>query len=85
MSKQKQQSPDQPQTSPVKPPSKFLSKLLPDGCGNVNRSTLLVVSEVIAWLHDHKPDALKAAMQAVGHKEVRDALNDLEDHVEWWR
>ena len=62
-----------------------LNTLVPDGPSNVNRSTVLTVADLIAWLHKNKPDALKAAIQAGGAKEVKAALNDLEDHCELWR
>lgn len=62
-----------------------LNKIIPDGYGNVNRSTLLTVADLISWLHQNKPDALQAAIKAGGAKEVKAALNDLEDHCELWR
>lgn len=62
-----------------------LNKILPDGPSGVSRETCLVVADLIAWLQQNQPNALKAAIQAGGAKEVKAALNDLEAHCELWR
>lgn len=62
-----------------------LNKILPETGVGVRRETLLQVADTIRWLHQNKPDALQAAIKAGGAKEVKAALNDLEDHCELWR
>ena len=63
-----------------------LNQVVPDGfTTNILRSTAVTVADLIAWLHQNNPNALKAAMKAGGEKEVKKALNDLEAAVELWR
>ncbi len=62
-----------------------LNKLIPDGPSNLFRSTAVTVADLIAWLHQNRPDALKAAIKAGGEKETRKALNDLEAVAESYR
>lgn len=62
-----------------------LNPSLPERKDCISRETCIVVADLIAWLNQNKPDALKAAIQAGGQKEVRKALNDLEAQVELWR
>ena len=63
----------------------YLSKTLPEHGEGVKRESLLKASELIGWFADNRTDVFKAALKALGEKEMRDALNDLENNVKGWR
>ena len=64
---------------------KKLSPILPDHLNQVSRKTVITVAEVIAWIDDKYPDALKNAIKTLGQKEVKAALNELEAAAVDWR
>jgi hypothetical protein len=53
--------------------------------GNGMRLPLLQIADVLAFLWEKHPEAMKAAMQEFGQKEVKAAMNALEAHVQLWR
>lgn len=62
-----------------------LNNLIPNSVSPITRQTAITIADVIAWLHQNKPETLKMAFNAVGIKEARDAANALEDVCKGWR
>ena len=63
-----------------------LSKFVPDSGGDgVTRQSLVTIADFISWIHVNKPDVFKAALRANGDKEVKKALNELEEYCDLWR
>jgi len=62
-----------------------LNPMIPESGSGMRRLHLLQIADLLGYLWEKQQDAMKAAMQEFGQKEVKAAMNALEDHVQLWR